>query len=215
MHELAGTPLEEKQTEAFTTGPTGPCGTSWQTQLKGFTDRYNTLNTTSTTSSNLASIKDQYVVLHDDISKTLECSAQDNDLSGLLTQTGSLQTQNNKLEKRKKELQVEVDTALARDELLRSREVNVTAHQLFLLDRPVRKGMIPILWALSIIFIGIGVVFYKMYLPSIGPDASMVAGIELSLLDILFSRTVLISMLVCVIIVIVVIALKVGGVIGK
>ncbi len=216
MHELIGTPLKQSD-EGFTAGPTGPCGTSWQSQLTDFTSRFNTLNTnaTSGTSADLSSIKDQYVKLHDDIAKTLECNAQKNDLSGGLTQTGSLQAHIKKLEKRKKELQVEVDTALARDELLRSRDVKMTTHQLFLLDRPVRKGMIPYLWVISVFFIGIGLVLYKTMLPSIGPDMTTVMGMETALMDILFNKTVLISLLVCIIIIIVVVSLKVGGVIGN
>jgi hypothetical protein len=132
-----------------------------------------------------------------------------------LTQTGNLQTHIKKLEKRKKELQVEVDTALARDELLRSRDVKMSTHQLFLLDRPVRKGMIPYLWVISVFFIGIGLVLYKTMLPSILPDMSTVIGIEMALSEILFNKTVLISLLVCIAIIILVVSLKVGGIIGK
>ena len=215
MHELTGTPIKQSD-EGFTAGPTGICGTSWPTQLTEFTRRFNTLNTSATsgTSGNLSSIKDQYVTLHDDIAKTLECNTLNSDLSGGLTQMGSLQAHIKKLEKRKKELQVEVDTALARDELLRSRDVNMTTHQLFLLDRPVRKGMIPYLWVISVFFIGIGLFLYKTMLPSIGPDMATVIGMETALMDIIFNKTVLISLLVCIIIIILVVSLKVGGVIG-
>jgi hypothetical protein len=215
MHELAGTPLKQSE-EGFTVDPTSSCGTSWPAQLTSFTSRFNTLNTTATSggSINLSSIKDQYVKLHDDIAKTLECNVQNSDLSGNLTQTGNLQTHIKKLEKRKKELQVEVDTALARDELLRSRDVKMPTHQLFLLDRPVRKGMIPYLWVISVFFIGIGLVLYKTMLPSIGLDMSTVVGMETALTDIIFNKTVLISLLVCIIVIIIVVSLKVGGVIG-
>jgi len=215
MHDLVGTPLEEKRTEGFFAGPTGPCATSWQTQLTDFTNRFNALNTSATNGGDLSSIKDQYVQLHDDISTTLECSAQDNDLSGTLSQSGTLQTQIKKLEKRKKELQVEVDTAVARDELLRSRDVKQTTHQLFLLDRPVRTGVIPYLWALSVVFIGIGFVFYKMYLPSLLPDTTTVVGMDVSLTSLLFNKPVFISLIVCVMVIMVVVGLKMGGIIGK
>ena len=214
MHELTGTPLKPSE-EGFT----GSCDTSWQSQLTDFTSRFNTLNTSATSASSatkeeLSSIKDKYVTLHDDIAQTLECNGHDSDLSTGLTQTGTLQAHIKKLEKRKKELQVEVDTALARDELLRSREVKMSSHQLFLLDRPVRKGMIPYLWVISVFFIGIGLVLYKIMLPSIAPDMSTVMGIEMALSDILFNKTVLISLLACIIVIILVVSLKVGGVIG-
>jgi hypothetical protein len=211
MHELAGTPL--KQTEE---GFTGSCSTSWASQLTDFTNRFNTLNTraSSGTSTDLSTIKEQYATLHSDIKDTLKCNVQTSDLSGNLTQTGNLQTQIKKLENRKKELRVEVDTALARDELLRSRDVKMSTHQLFLLDRPVRKGMIPYLWVISVFFIGIGLFLYKTMLPSIGPDMGTVIGMEMALTDILFNKTVLISLLVCIIVIIIVVSLKVGGVIG-
>jgi hypothetical protein len=131
----------------------------------------------------------------------------------MLTQTGNLQTQIKMREKRKKELQVEVDTALARDEVLRSKDTNLTAHQLFLLDRPVRKGMLPYLWTLSIIFIGIGLILYKMYLPSIQPSESTIVGVEMTIIDMLFNKPVLITLLACCVIVILFLSLKVGGVI--
>jgi len=54
-----------------------------------------------------------------------------------------------------------------------------------------------------------------MYLPSIGPDMTTIVGMEVTLMDLLFNRTVLISLLVCIIVIIVVVSLKVGGVIGN
>ena len=215
MRTFTGTPIRQSD-EGFTAGPTGPCSTSWQSQLTEFNRRFNTLNTNATTSTtnNVSTIKDQYVTLHRDIKRTLECNTKNSDLSGGLTQMGSLQAHIKKLEKRKKELQVEVDTALARDELLRSREVKGTTHQLFLLDRPVRKGMIPYLWVISVFFIGIGLFLYKTMLPSIGIDMATVVDIETALINIVFNKTVLISLLVCIIIIILVVSLKVGGVIG-
>ena len=216
MYDLAGTPLDPSKDvieEGFTA--TGVCASSWHSQLTGFTNRFNTLNTESTTvtAAALSDLKDKYKTLHRDISQTLKCSNQENDLTGMLTQTGTLQGQIKKLEKIKKELQVEVDTALARDEVLRSKDTNLTAHQLFLLDRPVRKGMLPYLWTLSIIFIGIGLILYKMYLPSIEPSVSTIVGVEMSIIDMLFNRPVLITLLVCCIIVMLFLSLKVGGVI--
>jgi hypothetical protein len=75
--------------------------------------------------------------------------------------------------------------------------------------------MIPYLWALSIIFIGVGLVLYKMMLPPIDLDYGTVAGMEMNLTDLLLNKTVLISMLVCFIIIIVTVGLKAGGIIGK
>jgi hypothetical protein len=211
MHELTGASIKQSD-EGFT----GSCSTSWPAQLTGFNSRFNELNisASSGTVTDLSAIKEKYAKLHTDIKETLECNVQTSDLSGNLTQTGSLQAQIKKLENRKKELRVEVDTALARDELLRSRDVKMSTHPLFLLDRPVRKGMIPYLWVISVFFIGIGLFLYKTMLPSIGPDMGTVIGMETALMDILFNKTVLISLLVCIIVIIIVVSLKVGGVIG-
>jgi hypothetical protein len=216
MYDLAGTPLDPSKgviEEGFTA--TGVCASSWHSQLTDFNTRFNNLNTQSTTVTGaaLSDLKDKYKTLHNNISQTLKCSNQENDLTGMLTQTGNLQTQIKLREKRKKELQVEVDTALARDEVLRSKDTNLTTHQLFLLDRPVRKGMLPYLWTLSIIFIGIGLILYKTYLPSIEPSVSTIVGVEMSIIDMLFNRPVLITLLVCCVIVMLFLSLKVGGVI--
>ena len=192
---------------------------SWQSKLTGFTDRFNTLNQQSQNVSGdaLTALKDKYVTLHDDISTTLEGNSTQTDLSGTLARTGILQTQIKTLEKRKKELKVEVDTALARDELLRSRDTKVTTKQLLLLDRPVRKAMIPYLWVLAVFFIGVGLVCYKMMLPSLGPVPSIttVGAVDMNLTELLFNKTVLISLASCTIFVLIVVGLKAGGMIGK
>ena len=214
MHELTGASI--KQSEEGFTVPAAPCNTSWPAQRTTFEGTFNELNTnaSSGTGTDFSVIKEKYTKLHADITATLACDVKTSDLSGNLTQTGYLQIAIKALENRKKELRVEVDTALARDELLRSRDVEMSTHQLFLLDRPVRKGMIPYLWVISVFFIGIGLILYKTMLPSIGPDMGTVIGMEMALTDILFNKTVLISLLVCIIIIIVVVSLKVGGVIG-
>lgn len=217
---------------------------SWDTQKADFQTQFDNLNSTSNVdslvaqlntkvqsyvsnqntadyqsiqslSSQIKAIKEKYAKLNDDILKALQSDASSADLPGSLTQNGTLQTQIKKLEKRRKELQVEVDTALAREELLRSRETALTSHQLFLLDRPVRKGMIPVLWALGVIFIGLGLVIYKMFLPSIMPSYGTVVGVEMSLTDLLMNKTVFSSLLVCILIIIITVSLKVGGVIGN
>jgi hypothetical protein len=179
------------------------------------TARATDYNNITTLSQQLQTIKTDYATLNDDIIKALQADAANNNLSGSLTTNAGLQTVVNNLEKKLKELQVEADTAVVRDELLRSRDTNLNAHQLFLLDRPVRKGMIPFLWALSVLCIGIGLIVYKMMLPPIVSDMGSTIGVEMSLADLLLNKTVLISLLVCIIIIIVVISLKVGGVIGK
>jgi hypothetical protein len=89
-------------------------------------------------------------------------------MSDLLTETGTLQKEINGLQKIQEEIKTDVESAVARDELLRSRDTDLNTHQLFLLDRPVRRNMIPYLWVLSIVFVGVGLVVLRMMQPAIG-----------------------------------------------
>jgi hypothetical protein len=162
------------------------------------------------------SIKQRYAALNDDILKYLTNQAKDNDLAGLLKENGELQKQIQRLEKIQSEMKVDVTSAVARDELLRSRNTEVTRHQLFILDRPVRRGLVPYLWVISILFIGVGLVIFRMAAPNLGIFAAP-EGVSLGdmLLGFFGNRGVLMSLLVSAIIVIFFLALKIAGVFGK
>ena len=136
--------------------------------------------------------------------------AKDNDLAGLLKENGELQKQISRLEKIQDEMKIDVTSAVARDELLRSRNTDVTRHQLFILDRPVRRGLIPYLWVLAVLFIGVGLVIFRMTMPTIIFEG----GTGFSLLSIFESKGVIISLLVSALIVILFLSLKIGGVFG-
>ena len=90
-------------------------------------------------------IKNTYSKLNDDIVKFIAKESHNNDLSGLLTENGELQKKINKLEKIQDEMKVDVESAIARDDLLRTKDTDISRHNLFILDRPVRKGLIPYL----------------------------------------------------------------------
>jgi|UniRef100_A0A6C0DV86 hypothetical protein len=156
------------------------------------------------------SIKQRYAALNDDILKYLTTEAKDNDLAGLLKENGELQKQISRLEKIQDEMKIDVTSAVARDELLRSRNTDVTRHQLFILDRPVRRGLIPYLWVLAVLFIGVGLVIFRMTMPTIIFEG----GTGFSLLSIFESKGVIISLLVSALIVILFLSLKIGGVFG-
>jgi hypothetical protein len=156
------------------------------------------------------SIKQRYAALNDDILKYLTTEAKDNDLAGLLKENGELQKQISRLEKIQDEMKIDVTSAVARDELLRSRNTDVTRHQLFILDRPVRRGLIPDLWVLAVLFIGVGLVIFRMTMPTIIFEG----GTGFSLLSIFESKGVIISLLVSALIVILFLSLKIGGVFG-
>jgi hypothetical protein len=156
-------------------------------------------------------IKQRYASLNDDILKFITTNSKDNNLSGLLKENGELQKQIVRLEKIQDEMKIDVTSAIARDELLRSRNTDVTRHQLFLLDRPIRRGLIPYLWVLAILFIGVGLVIFRMTMPTLSFDG----GILTILIAFFSNRGVLVSLLVTALIVILFLSLKIGGVFGK
>jgi hypothetical protein len=174
-------------------------------------------NSIMDTMSKLDIIKQKYSELNDDIVKYITAQSKYNDLGDLLAQNGELQKQINRLNEIKNEMRVDVESAVARDELLRSRNTNITRHELFILDRPVRKGLIPYLWVISVLFIGVGLVIFRMTMPSLGLGTAVAANatVQSSVMDFFSNKFVLISLLVSALIVILFLSLKIAGVFGK
>jgi hypothetical protein len=114
-------------------------------------------------------------------------------------------------------MKIDVVSAVARDELLRSRDTNVTRHQLFILDRPIRKSLVPYLWVLSVLFIGVGLVIFRMSAPSLGLGGPTNGSVsfEMMILEFISNKIVLSSLLISAIIVIIFLSLKIAGVFGK
>lgn len=162
-------------------------------------------------------IKDKYEKLNDDILMYLRNNAKDTNMAGLLSENGELQKHINRLEKLQNEMKIDVESAIARDKLLRSRNTEVTSHQLFILGRPIKKNLIPYLWVLSILFIGVGLVIFKMTAPSFGVVGNSDVGGSVLAMVIQFvtSKVVLVSLLVAALIVILFLSLKIAGVFGK
>lgn len=164
------------------------------------------------------SIKQKYAALNDDIINYIRSKTTDNDMTKLLTENGELQKHINRLEKIQEEMKIDVESAIARDKLLRSRNTDITRHQLFLLHRPVKRGLVPYLWAIAILFIGIGLIIFKQTAPSLGLDLG-VPGEQTSILGMIFefitNKMVLGSLLVSALIVILFLSLKIAGVFGK
>jgi hypothetical protein len=161
-------------------------------------------------------IKVEYVKLNDEIVNTLAKDSKNTDLSSILAENGELQKQINKLQEIQDEMKIDVETSIARDELLRSRNTEVSRHKLFILNRPLRKGLIPYFWLLTILFFGIGLILFKQNIEFPGIQTSdksitLLSSISLFLLD----RRVLLSLLGSSLIVILFLALKIAGVFGK
>lgn len=158
-------------------------------------------------------IKKQYSDLNQNIIQYISNESK-NDISTLLIENGDIQKKIKKLEKVQDEMKVDVESAIARDDLLRSRDTDMSRHKLFLLERPVRKGILPYLWVVSVLFIGIGLFIYKTTFPNIGLSGSVgSSGSFGSIIEILTGKIVLGSLLIGALITILFLSLRIGGVI--
>ena len=120
----------------------------------------------SQNSQKIQMMKGALVDLNRELSTAIRTHASDNDINGLLAENGMLQQVIQDTQKKKQDTASDAKAAELRDEVLRTREHNVTKHQLFLLGRPLRPGSIPYLWALSALFVGLGLLFVAMTFPS-------------------------------------------------
>jgi hypothetical protein len=162
-------------------------------------------------------LKKKYVSLNDDIIKFVKEQAKQNNMPDLLTKTGTLQREINGLQKIQQEIKTDVESAVARDELLRSRETDLNTHQLFILDRPVRRNMIPYLWVLSVVFVGIGLILLRsMPLLKITNEEMATASLSFwrMLTDFFTNNVTWIAIVGACMVVILFLGLKVGGVFG-
>lgn len=163
-------------------------------------------------------LKAGYATLHADITNFLTGAAKENDLKGKLAENGELQKEIQRMETLQKEMKVDVDSAVARDDLLRTRNTNITRHQLFLLDRPIRRGAIPYLWVLSVLFVGLGLILFHASAPTFFTRNAMVNGgigaiaAPFVLSDFLTSTSFLLPLAVSAVIVIFFLSLKVANV---
>ena len=163
-------------------------------------------------------IKQAYSDLNNNILKYLDDNAKNTNITGLLTENGQLQTQINRLEKIQKEMKIDVESSIERDKLLRSRDTDVTPHQLFILDRPGRKSLIPYLWVISVLFIGIGLVILKIFIPSLQLNTTgtnSTTSISYMIMEFVTNKVVIGSLTASALIVILFLSLKVAGVFGK
>lgn len=161
-------------------------------------------------------LKKKYTALNDDILQYLKTQSKYNDMTELLKESGELQTKLTRLHQFKKEMKIDVESAVARDELLRTRETNLNEHQLFILDRPVRRNMIPYLWVLSVVFVGIGLVLLRRMTPQLGISENEARALSQSFMDMISyyftTNATWLGIIGACIIVILVLGLKVGGV---
>lgn len=174
-----------------------------RTAYQAIMDKVNKINT----------LKSSFQTLNDDVIKLFKNESVNYNLSQILKENGEFQSDIQQLKKIQKETQVDVESAVARDELLRSRDTHINSHKLFLLDRPIRQSVVPYLWVLSVLCIGIALLFFREMTPNImmqpfGEWYGMITNV-------LLSTNVLLGLLAAAVITIVFLSLKVGGVIDK
>ena len=195
---------------------------SWLTTRSDFNSEYDAISNDYTGNSDpvsLQTLKDRSTYLFNKINSVLSTEMADQSTADLLTRTGQLQQQIQRLHEIKKDIKVDVESAVARDEVLRSRDTKLNSHKLFLLNRPIRKGVIPYLWVLSVLFIGVSLVLFRMMLPdSILSTNSGAFGssmsISLMISEFFENKMVLISIIVSLCIVVLFLGLKMTGIFG-
>jgi hypothetical protein len=157
-------------------------------------------------------LKNEYSTLNDDIINLFKNEATNHNLSAILTENGTLQNRIQQLRKVQSNIKVDVETAVARDELLRSRNKDINSHQLFLFDRPVRRGMVPYLWTISVLLIGVGILLLRTVAPNL-PPFSVFDIYNLIMTQYLTSNVLLLLLAAC-LITIIFLSLKIGGIFG-
>lgn len=201
---------------------------AWQSKRSQVTEILNQLalqNTNAMSVDQLQTLKQDYDQLRSGLTFYLAQQAQNYQLSDQLEQTGQLQGQIRRLEEEREKMKTDVLTAVARDELLRSRDQTGNEHTLYLMNRPVRRGMVPYLWVLSVLFVGVGVLLFYWLTPMIlSPSSTDTYGTpvmgtlnQLVLLatDIFMNPYTWMALFGAASIVILALSLKIAGVFGK
>ena len=195
---------------------------SWLTTRSDFNSEYDAISNDYTGNSDpvaLQTLKDRSTYLFNKINSVLSTEMADQSTADLLTRTGQLQQKIQRLHEIKKDIKVDVDSAVARDEVLRSPDTKLNSHKLFLLNRPIRKGVIPYLWVLSVLFIGVSLVLFRMMLPESTPSTNVGAfgsslSISLMISEFFENKMVIISIIIALCILSLFLGLRLAGIFG-
>lgn len=201
---------------------------SWPSKRSQVTEALNQqaqINTSTLSVDQLQTLRQEYDIIRRSLTSYLTEQAGNYQLSDKLEQTGSLQAQIRRLEEELEKMKTDVETAVARDELLRSRDRTGNEHTLYLMNRPVRRGMVPYLWALSVLLVGVGVLFFywltpMIFLPSSvnaygNPMADTMNQLILMITNIVMNPYIWMALFGAAAIVILALSLKIAGVFGK
>jgi hypothetical protein len=125
------------------------------TQYNSFQGRYNALPLDGAAADKITILHNLQTLNHD-MSTAIKSAMKNGDTQGVLGEFGSLRQQIAQLTVQHEEAQESADTALARKKSVEDREKNVSYHQLFLVNRPVKELSIPTLLVVSIILMILG-----------------------------------------------------------
>lgn len=156
-----------------------------------------------------------FKALNADVSTTIKDMSTNYDSGQLLLDNGRLQQEIQALEKQKTEVATDAEAAALRDEVLKERNTAVNQHQIFFLDRPVRRSSIPFLWAIGFLFIAAGLLVFKQMLPIAAVEGAGMGGaaaILYSLQGVLADPRIWMTLVGAAILTIIVLSLKVAGV---
>ena len=144
--------------------------TEWVQKRAAFQTRIDTL--AQDTGSNTEKRR-KYKELYSDIMAAVSDQASQYNVTESLEKYAVLQQNVLQLQNVQHMKKEDVDTALARDMLLRSSDRRTTSHQLFLLDRPIRRERIPYLLVISVLCIGISIYVFKMSHPTLATEEAI------------------------------------------
>lgn len=192
-------------------------GTNWPQKRGEFLASF---NTASAKPDNVA--VSELTTLYNTIKSHLQSISSEPSLNALLEETGSLQQENKDLHDKLNKKNIDADSAVTRNELLRSRETNLTAHNLFLLNRPVRRNRLPYLWVIGVLFIGVALCIFNVMSPqlpfafqsingAIPTVPNMLVGMYQSIVQFIFNPYVITSLVTAIMCVIIGIILKNQG----
>lgn len=137
----------------------------------GVSDSSSNINYTQSMAAaeRIAKYKNDWAQLVRDVNQKIKDISITTDIGNKLAENGRLQQEIMDLEKDAKEYGDDAKTAELRESLLRSKESDITRHQVVFLGRPLRPSSIPILWALAVLFIGASIIIFQNINPPLKP----------------------------------------------
>jgi hypothetical protein len=128
---------------------------------------------TATEINSANALLQEYRTLNVEMKTSIEAVSTNGDIGKITTNIGEFQQKIKNLEKELKAVKQEADTSEARKRSVERVEQDVSYHQLYIMDRPLRQLSIPTLLTLSVAFVFTGIFFlYKIW----GGSAAVAAG---------------------------------------